>query len=134
MIENYSSLTTNAGMEKKVARAVENLRTLMITPNQTELEALLGDELHYGHSDGDLENKATFIESLLGKKSDFLSINLSGQTIDLYGETAVVRHVLEAATYDDKIHRNIKLGILSVWHLQNDEWKIVARQAVKLLH
>lgn len=126
-------INTKIGTETDVAKAVEKLRNLMISPNQTELEALLGDELHYGHSDGDLEDKATFIKSLLSKKSDFLSINLSAQTINLYVETAVVRHILEAATYDDQINRNIKLLILSVWNLHNGNWKIVARQAVKIL-
>ena len=126
-------ININLDTEKEVAQAVENLRKLMISPDQIELEAILGNELHYGHSDGDLEDKATFIESLLSKKSDFLSINLSVQTINLYGETSVVRHILEAATYDDKINRNIKLLILSVWNLQKGNWKIVARQAVKML-
>lgn len=133
MTEKKPSLHTNTETAKKVAEAVENLRTLMITPIQNELEIILADELHYGHSDGELEDKATFIQSLLSKKSDFLSINLIEQTINLYAETAVVRHILEAATYDDKINRNIKLLILSVWNLQNGNWKIVARQAVKIL-
>ena len=126
-------ININLNTEKEVAEAVENLRKLMIYPDQIELEAILGNELHYGHSDGDLEDKATFIKSLLSKKSDFISISLSAQTINLYGATAVVRHILEAATYDDKINRNIKLLILSVWNLQNANWKIVARQAVKIL-
>lgn len=131
MTEKKPSLHTNTETAKKVAEAVENLRTLMITPIQNELEIILADELHYGHSDGELDNKATFIVNLISKKSDFLSISLTAQTINLYGETAVVRHTLEAATYDDKINLNIKLLILSVWNLQNGTWKIVARQAVK---
>lgn len=114
-----------------VENAVENLRLLMITPDKEALDALVGAELHYGHSDGDLEDKATFIETLMSKKSDFLSIELSQQTINLYSNTAVVRHILKAATFDDQIPRNIKLLILSVWNRSNDSWKIVARQAVK---
>lgn len=133
MRPRQTAIKTKTEIESDVASAVENLRKLMISPSKNELEALVADELHYGHSDGDLEDKATFMQTLLSGKSDFLSISLSAQTINLYEETAVVRHVLEAATYDDKTHQNIKLGILSVWHLQNDNWKIAARQSVKLL-
>ena len=116
-----------------VAEAVENLRQLMVSPNEEGLEAIVAEELHYGHSDGDIEDKATFIATLVNKKSDFLFIELSQQTINIYGETAVVRHVLKAATFDDQISRNIQLLILSVWNRQMGNWKIVARQAVKML-
>ena len=110
MRQQQTAIKTKAEIESDVASAVENLRKLMISPNKNELAALVADELHYGHSDGELEDKATFMETLLSGKSDFLSINLSAQTIKLYEELAVVRHVLEAATYDNKIHQNIKLG------------------------
>ena len=125
---------TNIKDEEAVSTAVENLRKLMITPVEAELELIVAEELHYGHSDGDLENKATFIKSLIDKKSDFLSIKLSEQAINVYDNTAVVRHTLHAATFDDEIPRTIKLLILSVWNLKNDRWEIVARQAVKLLN
>ena len=118
-------------VEIEVANAVESLRKLMVTPVKSELEAIVADELHYGHSDGELEDKATFIETLISKKSDFLSITLSGQTINVYDGTAVVRHILQAQTNDGQILRNIKLMILSIWHKQNGSWKIVARQSVK---
>ena len=124
---------TKLTIETDVASAVEALRKLMVQPIKEELEALVADELHYGHSDADLEDKATFINTLMTKKSDFLSIDLSDQTINVYNETAVVRHVLLADTFDDEIPRTIKLLILSVWNLQNSKWKIVARQAVKML-
>ena len=133
MKDSQSVIITKTAKEKAVADAVETMRKLMISPNKKELEALVADELHYGHSDGDVEDKSTFIETLLSGKSDFLSINLSAQTIDLYGDTAVVRHILTAETYDNKIHRNIKLMILSIWRFQTKNWKIVARQAVKML-
>lgn len=119
--------------EQAVSTAVENLRRLMVTPVEAELELIVAEELHYGHSDGDLEDKATFINTLMSKKSDFLSIKLSEQTIKVYANTAVVRHILQADTFDDQIPRTIKLLILAVWNLQDDRWKIVARQAVKLL-
>ena len=118
-------------VEIEVANAVESLRKLMVTPVKSELEAIVADELHYGHSDGELEDKATFIETLVSKKSDFLSITLSGQTINVYDSTAVVRHILQAQTNDGQILRNIQLMILSIWHKQNGSWKIVARQSVK---
>ena len=133
MSQAEADTNTNLAVEAAVASAVEALRKLMVQPIKEELEALVADEMHYGHSDADLENKATFINTLMTGKSDFLSIDLSEQTINVYNDTAIVRHVLKANTYDDKISRTIKLLILSVWNLQDSKWKIVARQAVKML-
>jgi len=118
--------------ELEVANVVERLRILMIAPTKNELETLVAAELDYGHSDGDLQDKATFMETLLSKRSDFLSITLSNQTINVYENTAVVRHIFEAETNDEQIRRSIKLLILSVWHKQDNNWKIVARQSVKI--
>ncbi len=135
MPHSQSSFNTKSvaipALEIEVANAVETLRKLMVTPVKSELESIVAEELHYGHSDGELEDKATFIETLISKKSDFLSITLSGQTINVYDGTAVVRHILQAQTYDAQILRNIKLMILSIWYKQNGTWKIVARQSVK---
>ena len=115
-----------------IADAVEALRKLMIDPVKEALEFLVADELHYGHSDADLEDKSGFIDTLLTKKSDFLSIDISQQSINLYGDTAVVRHIMRAETFDAQVRRSINLLILSVWNKQKGNWKIAARQAVKI--
>ena len=135
MSQSQSSFNTkviaSSVIEIEVANAVESLRKLMVTPVKSELEAIVAAELHYGHSDGEVEDKVTFIETLISKKSDFLSITLFGQTINVYDGTAVVRHILQAQTNDGQILRNIQLMVLSIWHNQNGSWKIVARQSVK---
>jgi len=53
-----------------------------------------------GIPSGVIQTKAEFIEALTNGKSDFVSIELSQQTVKLVGNTALVRHVLSAATND----------------------------------
>jgi len=118
--------------EKAVAAAVENLRKAMVDPTKAALEKLTAPELSYGHSSGKVQNKAEFIDALVSGTSDFLNIDLTEQTIKIVGNTAIVRHVLSAATSDNGKAGNAHIAILLVWIKQNKEWKLLARQAVKI--
>lgn len=117
--------------EKSVAAAVENLRSAMISGDRTQLDAIASDKLSYGHSGGNVQNKAEFVEAIASGKSDFVSIDLTGQTITVDGDVALVRHVLSAKTNDDQQPGQVKLAVLLVWKLEKGNWKLLARQAVK---
>jgi hypothetical protein len=118
--------------DKKLVATVETLRKQMIDPNKASLETLLMDGLSYGHSTGRLDTKASLMEALLNGSSDFVSITLSDQTIHISGKTAIVRHKLIAVTNDNGKAGEAKLAVLLVWQKQQKDWKLLARQAVKL--
>ncbi|HMI05750.1 MAG TPA: nuclear transport factor 2 family protein [Pedobacter sp.] len=118
--------------EKEVAAAVESLRKAMVDADKAALENLAAKELSYGHSGGKVEDKATFMEVLTSGKSDFVSIELTDQTIALVGDNAIVRHTLTAATNDGGKAGAVKLSVLLVWQKQNKHWTLIARQAVKI--
>jgi ketosteroid isomerase-like protein len=121
------------GEEKKVAEAVETLRQAMISGDRKALENIAATELSYGHSGGAVEDKAAFVEKIASGRSDFEDIALTGQTIVVSGETAVVRHRLAASTRDaGKEPGSIQLAVLLVWVKQKGAWKLLARQAVKI--
>lgn len=117
--------------EKAVAEAVEQMRSAMISGERAALEAIAADQLSYGHSSGVIETKAEFVEKIASGKSDFVSIDLSDQTITVSGKTAIVRHLLNAQTNDGGKPGSVKLKILLVWQKQKQGWKLLARQAVK---
>ena len=117
--------------EQSVAAAVESLRKALIDPNKATLDALALDALTYGHSSGVIQDKAAFEEALLNKSSDFVTIDLSQQTIKVVGNTAWVRHILSATTYDGGKPGSTKLSVLLVWVKQKGVWRLLARQAVK---
>lgn len=118
--------------EAAVATAVESLRKAMLDADKGNLEKFTAPELSYGHSSGKIETKAEFVEALASGKSDFVSIDLSNQTIKMAGNTAIVRHVLTGTTNDNGVAGNVKLAILTIWQKQKGEWKLLARQAVRL--
>jgi len=118
--------------EKKVAEAVEYLRQAMVSANEAALGKITAAELNYGHSSGKVENKTEFIAALTSGRSDFVTIELKEQTIQLTGSIAIVRHKLFAETFNDGVDGTTSLGILLIWQKQKNEWKLLARQAYKL--
>ncbi len=120
--------------EKDVAAAVESLRATMVDPDKAKLESLVAPELSYGHSSGKIDDKSSFIESLMTGTSDFASITLQDQTIKLSGTTALVRHKFAGESFDKAkgTKSPINLHVLTVWQKQGGQWKLLARQATKI--
>jgi len=118
--------------ETAVAAAVEVLRKAMVDGKKAALENIAATDLSYGHSSGKVQNKAEFVQALASGESDFVSIELTEQTIKVNGDVAIVRHKLTADTNDGGKPGNTKLFILTVWKKQGKDWKLLARQAVKV--
>jgi hypothetical protein len=118
--------------EKAVNNAVEKLRLAMIDGNRSMLEELSAENLSYGHSGGHIDDKKEFVEKIASGKSDFVSIELSEQTISISGKVAIVRHILKAKTNDGGKPGDVHLRILLVWEKKGGKWKLLARQAVKM--
>lgn len=119
--------------QKAVADAVEKLKEAMISGDRAALTAIAADSLSYGHSGGKVENKSEFVEAIASGKSDFVTIDLSEQTISIVGNTAIVRHTLNATTNDGGKPGTVKLKLLLIFTKEKTGWKMLARQAVKLV-
>jgi len=125
-----SMTSTQTGKEGAVSAAVEALRKATIAADKSALEKLTAAELSYGHSSGRVETKAEFIAALVSGKSGFSAIELTGQTVNVVDKIAIVRHVFNATRR--KEGDKVKLFNLTIWMQQQDQWKLLARQAAKL--
>lgn len=131
----FMAMTISANAQSKdetaVANAVEKLRKAMVDGNREDLESIVFDKLSYGHSGGHVDDKKEFVEKLASGASDFVTIDLSGQTISVNGNTAIVRHKLEAKTNDGGKPAEVHLLVLLIFQKDHKQWKLLARQAVK---
>ncbi len=119
--------------ESQVATATKELTKAMVDGDRATLEKLAADQLNYGHSGGHIDDKKEFVEKIASGNSDFLSIDITEQTITISGKTAIVRHILTAKTHDKgKAPADVHLRIILVWQKQGGQWKLLARQAVKI--
>jgi len=131
-ILSVSAINAQSKKEKAVTNAVEQLRIAMVDGNKSQLENLTSDKLSYGHSGGKIEDKNSFVTNITTGGSDFVSIDLSEQTISVSGKTAIVRHILTAKTNDGGKPGDVHLRILLIFQKDGGSWKLLARQAVKI--
>ncbi|WP_432708585.1 nuclear transport factor 2 family protein [Pedobacter sp.] len=125
-------LIADAKAETKIAAAVEKLRVAMLSGVRKDLESVLSDDLAYGHSSGKIETKAEFIEAIVSRTSDFKSIDLEDQKINVQGKLAIVRHILTGETNDGGKKGNVRLGIVLVFKQVNNQWLLCSRNAFRV--
>lgn len=132
MALSFISVNAQSKDEKAVAAAVETLNKGILDPDKPLLENIASDALSYGHSGGTIQNKTEFVEDLLHGAFDFLSFDISKQSISVSGKNAIVRHDFIGKATNSGKPTDVGLGILLVWRKEKGEWKLLARQAFKL--
>ena len=120
--------------EAAVAKRVEAFRSAQVAADAKAFEGLCAAELSYSHSDGRVEDKATFIKNATAGKSKFLSLEYKDPSIQVVGDVAIVRfHWLgESETIPDGKKSSTNLHILMNWQNQGGEWKLLSRASTKL--
>jgi ketosteroid isomerase-like protein len=125
-------VSAQSGDEAAVAQAVEALRKAALAKDRNQFEALLSDQLSFGHSAGRVETKAQFIEDATGPRSVWKFIDQTNQTIQITGNNAIVRHNLAGETESAGKTSAVKIGVLMVWQKESGRWKLLARQAYRI--
>lgn len=119
--------------ENEISASISMLVKGITSADENILKDITADELIYGHSGGKVQNKSEFIAEIVsGQPLDYVSIELSNQTIKVSGQTAVVRHIFTSETLSNGVPGNLKIGNMLIWQLQNGKWKLLARQAYRL--
>jgi ketosteroid isomerase-like protein len=120
--------------EATVAKRLETFRAAQFTADAKALEGLCAPELSYSHSDGHVEDKATFIKNATSPASKMLSLTYENPWIRVVGDVAIVRfHWLgESETVPDGKKSATNLHILMTWQKQDGAWKLLSRGSTKL--
>ena len=120
--------------EDAVAKNVEAFRAAQAAQDAKTLEGLCAPELSYSHSDGRIEDKATFVANATNGKSKVLSLAYQDVNVRVVGTAAIVRFhwVGEAESVADGKKSSTNLHILMNWQKQGSDWKLLSRASTKL--
>ena len=127
-----TSVIAQSSTKNKVEASVEAFRKAMIDADKSALENLITKELSYGHSSGVVESKPQLLEVIVNGKNDYVTMDLSNQTISIVDNIALVRHTMVAEILIEDAVNTLKLGVLLVWQMKENKWQLLARQAYKL--
>ena len=120
--------------EGVVAKNVEAFRVAQTKADAAAFDALCAPDLSYSHSDGRVEDKATFIANATNGKSKFLSLEYQDPQIRVVGPAAIVRFhwVAESESLADGKKTKTNLHILMNWQKQGADWKLLSRASTQL--
>lgn len=121
----------NATIEKRV----NDFNAAMLAGSRDSLNDLTSDALNYGHSNGDIQDKSGFVDSLATKNWKFTQLNVAAQQIaNIEDNTAIVRQKIYGEhKKGNQAPGKLAIGVLMVWKKEDAKWVLYARQAFKLL-
>ena len=128
------AFATEADEEAAVAKNVEAFRAAQVAADAKAFDVLCAPELSYSHSDGRVEDNATFIANATSGKSKFLSLAYEDVKVRVVGTVAVVRFhwVGESESVADGKKSATNLHILMNWQKQGADWRLLSRASTKL--
>ena len=129
----FSLATFAQSKEEKIwTRSNDLSKAVFETKDSKALEDLVASGVTYGHSGGNLEDKKTMISKAVASKTTYKNIEFERVSLDRDGKTAVLRHIFRATSVDNGVETPLNLSIIQVWKKQSGEWRLWARQAVKI--
>ncbi|MEX6678724.1 nuclear transport factor 2 family protein [Pseudomonas sp. W2Oct36] len=117
--------------EQAVAKAVDNMTQAMLHKDIATLGALTSDNVTYGHSSGKVQNKDEFIADIETGRSGFNTLEMKNQTINMNGDTALVRNHFSAEAVNSGKVVPTEIENFQVWQKQKGQWLLIGRQAFK---
>lgn len=132
-VSEHDEKTNTLKNEKAIVAAVEDFKTGIINADKDLLDSITAEQVVYGHSNGTVQNKSEFIKEIISlQPNDYITIDLTDQTITISGETAIVRHIYSSEYVSNGDTANLKIGNMLIWQIQDGKWKLLARQAYSL--
>lgn len=124
--------TGHAQQEAEAISRIESKRYEAMTKADTGyLRFILSDDLVYTHSNGLVETKTDFIQSISSKKIVYKQIGVREQKVKLHQKTAVVTGVLHVSGSLNGKDFDIDLRYTNVY-IKEKEWRLLAWQSLKI--
>ncbi|MFL6532393.1 nuclear transport factor 2 family protein [Pseudomonas alvandae] len=121
-----------ASAEKEVAEAVDHLTQAMLHKDIPQLQALAAENLTYGHSSGNIQDKKAFINDIETGKSAFKTLEMQNQKITVSGDVAMVRNHFSAQALKGTEVVPTEIENFQIWQKQkNGKWLLIGRQAFR---
>jgi ketosteroid isomerase-like protein len=121
-----------AGDQEDVRAADLRRVRALIHADRAELEAVLADDLTYGHSDGRLQTKAELLAALTSGVVTYQSYDGPAPAVRIQNNVALLTGVAELEATARGTRVNLWLRYLAVYAKHEGGWKLTAYQSSRL--
>jgi hypothetical protein len=96
------------------------------------LGQVLADDLEYVHSNGELNTKQQFIDSLTGGRRDYVTTAFDIQSVRLVGDVAIIRGTAKVTVVDNGQSRDLDIGYTDIWVWKDQRWQMTAWRSARM--
>jgi hypothetical protein len=97
------------------------------------LQLLLADDMLYIHSNGLVESKSDFLNSIKTGKIIYQSMQRDGNTqVRNYGKTSISNGIVAAKGINNGVPFDIRLRYTAVYHRKKSIWQLVSWQSTRI--
>jgi ketosteroid isomerase-like protein len=132
----YKDLTIDekspSPVEQAVLKAEQEWEDALIKSDVTALDRIYADTMIYTHSNGNVDNKSTYIGNIKSGASKYESMKRDEIKVSVYADTALVtcHWQVNSTSRGNKITTNARY--LHVYIKQKGQWRMVAHQATRI--
>lgn len=123
---------SKASLQAEVIVKTASLSSALVAKDSVGLSKLLADEVTYGHTNGLIQTKAELVRSVMSGEQDYKSIEPGDMRVRIYENTGVVTMKTKVAMLYNRNPLDLSMFVTLVWIRNGSNWKLVARQSVKL--
>ena len=114
-------------------RAAEATRfQAQVDADAKALAPLLDDQLEYVHSNGELDSKTSFIESLTTGRRDYVSTTFTIESLRIFGDVALIRGKAKVTVADNGQSKDLSLGYTDAWVWKDGRWQMTAWRSMRM--
>jgi hypothetical protein len=118
--------------QSQVMMKMLSLKNSLIAKDSITLSGLLADDVTYGHTNGMIQTKAQLIRDVVSGAQNYKSIEPAEMNIRLFEQTAIVTMKSAVNMLFNNNPLELNMYVTLVWIKKEGEWKLEARQSVKL--
>ena len=111
---------------------MSSLRNALLSKDSAALSVLLADDVTYGHTNGLVQTKQQLIHDVMSGVQEYKSINPINIDVRIFDNTAIVNMTGDVSMLYQSRPLDFKMAVTLVWINKNGDWKLEARQSVKL--
>jgi hypothetical protein len=135
-VATMASATSFAKDDARAAalRSAETTRfAAQVDADAATLGKLLDDGLEYTHSNGDLDTKQSFIDSLTSGTRDYISSTPTIETVRIFGDVGVIRGKAKVTVAGkDRQPQELHIGYTDIWVWKDGRWQMTAWRSARL--
>ncbi len=118
--------------QMQVMMKMLSLKNSLIAKDSVTLSGLLANEVTYGHTNGLVQTKSQLIRDVVSGVQDYKSIEPSDMNIRVFDKAAIVTMKSAVKMVFNTNPLEFNMYVTLVWIQRDSEWKLEARQSVKL--